>query len=138
MTTCGCCECILAMVPECNGIMVTHREHKGMTPVGMTFSSLAGMVGGGNQTPGFSGIGKLYLISRKFLPADGGTGRMVWMPKDLKDALRDQLNERGKEEGFGDNFADMIADETVGTTPDEIMPYLQEKGHPALNMDPMI
>ena len=85
----------------------------------------------------FAGVGKLYLISRKFLPADGGLGRMVWMPKDLKDSLHDQLNERGKEEGFGDNFADMIADETVGTTPDEIMPFLEEKGHPALKMDPM-
>ncbi len=138
MTTCGCCECILAMVPECNGIMVTHRECKSMTPVGMTFSSLAGMVGGGNQTPGFAGVGRLYLISRKFLPADGGLGRLVWCPKDLKDSLRDQLNERGKEEGFGDNFADMIADETIGTTPDEIQPYLEEKGHPALKMDPLM
>jgi acetyl-CoA synthase len=138
MTTCGCCECIMAMVPECNGFMVTHRECKSMTPVGMTFSSLAGMVGGGNQTPGFAGVGRLYLISRKFFPADGGLGRLVWMPKDLKDQLRDQLNERGKEEGFGDNFADMIADETIGTTPDEIQPYLEEKGHPALKMDPLM
>jgi len=48
------------------------------------------------------------------------------------------LNERGKEEGFGDNFADMIADETVGETPDEIMPFLEEKGHPALKMDPLM
>ncbi|MFY9139175.1 MAG: CO dehydrogenase/CO-methylating acetyl-CoA synthase complex subunit beta, partial [Thermacetogeniaceae bacterium] len=138
MTTCGCCECILAMVPECNGFMITTREHKGMTPVGMTFSTLAGMVGGGNQTPGFLGVGRLYLVSRKFLPADGGIGRIVWMPKELKDQLRDQLNERGKEEGFGDNFADMIADETIGETPDEIMPFLEEKGHPALTMDPLM
>lgn len=138
MTTCGCCECIMAMVPECNGFMVTHRECKSQTPVGMTFSSLAGMVGGGNQTPGFAGVGKLYLISRKFFPADGGLGRLVWMPKDLKDSLRDEINERGKEEGFGDNFADMIADETIGTTTDEIMPYLEEKGHPALTMDPLM
>jgi acetyl-CoA synthase len=138
MTTCGCCECILAMVPEVNGFMVTTRECKSMTPVGMTFSSLAGMVGGGNQTPGFLGMGRLYLISKKFLPADGGLGRIVWLPKELKDQLRDQLNERGKEEGFGDNFADMIADETIGTTPDEIQPYLEEKGHPALSMDPLM
>lgn len=138
MTTCGCCECILALVPECNGFMVTTREHKGMTPVGMTFSSLAGMVGGGNQTPGFLGLGRLYLVSKKFLPADGGLGRLVWMPKELKDQLYDQLNERGKELGYGDNFADMIADETVGETPDDITPYLEEKGHPALNMDPLM
>ncbi|MDD2556187.1 MAG: CO dehydrogenase/CO-methylating acetyl-CoA synthase complex subunit beta, partial [Syntrophaceticus sp.] len=138
MTTCGCCECILAMLPECNGFMVTTREHKGMTPIGMTFSTLAGMVGGGNQTPGFIGLGRLYIVSRKFLPYDGGLGRMVWMPKELKDQLADQLNERGKEEGFGDNFADMIADETVGEDPDSIMAFLEEKGHPALKMDPLM
>jgi len=135
MTTCGCCECILAMVPECNGFMITTRECKDMTPAGMTFSSLAGMVGGGNQTPGFLGLGRLYIISKKFLPADGGIGRIIWLPKELKDQLRDQINERGKEEGFGDSFADMIADETIGTTAEEIMPYLEEKGHPALTME---
>jgi acetyl-CoA synthase len=138
MTTCGCCECILAMVPECNGFMITTREHKGMTPVGMTFSTLAGMVGGGNQTPGFAGLGRLYIVSKKFFPADGGLGRVVWMPKELKEQLTDQLNERGKEEGYGDNFADMIADEDVGETPDEIMAFLEEKGHPALKMDPLM
>jgi acetyl-CoA synthase len=138
MTTCGCCECILAMLPECNGFMVATREHKGETPIGMTFSTLAGMVGGGNQTPGFLGMGRLYLISKKFLPADGGLGRVVWMPKELKEQLKDHLNERGKELGYGDNFADMIADETVGNTPDEVQSFLEEKGHPALTMDPLM
>jgi len=32
------------------------------------------------------------------------------------------------------NFVDMIADETVGTTEEEILPFLEEKGHPALSM----
>jgi acetyl-CoA synthase len=32
----------------------------------------------------------------------------------------------------------MIADETVGITEDEIMPWLEEKGHPALKMPPII
>ncbi|HAA90307.1 MAG: Carbon monoxide dehydrogenase/acetyl-CoA synthase subunit alpha [Thermoanaerobacterales bacterium 50_218] len=138
MTTCGCCECIAAYSPELNGFVITAREYNEMTPVGMTFSTLAGMVGGGQQTPGFVGLGKLYLISRKFLPADGGIGRIVWMPKFLKEELREGLNARGKEAGYGDNFADMIADETVGVTPDEVLPFLQEKGHPALSMEPLM
>jgi acetyl-CoA synthase len=33
---------------------------------------------------------------------------------------------------------DMIADETVGITEEEILPFLQEKGHPALTMDPLV
>jgi acetyl-CoA synthase len=32
----------------------------------------------------------------------------------------------------------MIADETVGITEEEILPWLEKKGHPALKMDPLI
>ncbi len=139
MTSCGCFEAIMALVPECNGIMITTRESsKLMTPVGMTFSTLAGMVGGGVQTPGFMGIGRTYVVSRKFITADGGLARVVWMPKELKEFLREDLVRRGRELGLGEDFVDKIADETIGTTVEEILPYLEEKGHPALAMDPII
>ncbi|MCR4434783.1 MAG: acetyl-CoA decarbonylase/synthase complex subunit alpha/beta [Clostridiales bacterium] len=138
MTSCGCFEAIIAMVPEANGIMLTTREHGGMTPVGMTFSTLAGTVGGGMQAPGFMGIGKRYIVSRKFLKADGGIARIVWMPKELKDFLREDFVKRSVEEGLGEDFIDKIADESVGTTAEEILPFLEEKGHPALTMDPLL
>jgi len=138
MTSCGCFECILAMVPECNGFMVVNREHGGMTPSGMTFSTLAGTIGGGAQMPGFMGIGKSYLSSPKFVPADGGLGRVVWMPKALKDQLRQQLEEAAEAAGLGKEFVDKIADETIGESGDEIMPFLEEKGHPALTMESLI
>ena len=67
MTSCGCFEVICGYVPECNGVMVVNREFPGDTPVGMNFSTLAGEVGGGRQTPGFMGCGKIFLTSRKFL-----------------------------------------------------------------------
>ena len=54
-TSCGCFECIVGVIPETNGVMVVNREYQGMTPLGMTFSTLAGEVGGGVQTPGFLG-----------------------------------------------------------------------------------
>ncbi len=138
MTSCGCFEAIMALLPEANGIVITTREHSGMTPVGMTFSTLAGMVGGGVQTPGFMGIGKSYIASRKFIAADGGLARVVWMPKELKETLRDDLVQRAKEQGLGEDFVDKIADETIGTTVEEILPFLEEKGHPALTMDPLM
>lgn len=138
MTSCGCFECILAMVPECNGFMVVNREHSGMTPTGMTFSTLAGTIGGGAQMPGFMGIGKSYLGSRKFVPADGGLGRLVWMPKSLKEALRPLLIEAAENAGLGKEFVDKIADETIGSSGEEILGFLEEKGHPALTMDPLI
>lgn len=138
MTSCGCFEAIMAIIPEANGIMVTTREHSGMTPVGMTFSTLAGTCGGGYQTPGFMGIGRTYLVSKKFIPADGGLARIIWMPKELKEFLREDLVVRCVEEGLGEDFIDKIADETIGSTTEEIMPFLEEKGHPCFGLDPLM
>lgn len=138
MTSCGCFECIMAILPEANGVMITTREYSGQTPVGMTFSTLAGSIGGGIQTPGFMGHGRSYVLSKKFISADGGLGRLVWMPKELKDSLGEALKERAKEAGLGVDFVDMVADETIGVTADEIIPFLEEKGHPALTMDPLM
>lgn len=136
MTSCGCFECICGIMPEANGVVIVNREYAGMTPLGMTFGELASTTGGGVQTPGFMGHGRHFITSKKFLYGDGGLSRVVWMPKELKDALRDKLEERGKEMGI-ENFVDMIADEEVGTDPDAVVEFLTEKGHPALSMDPM-
>jgi acetyl-CoA synthase len=133
MTTCGCCECIAAMLPGCNGIMTVGRDYTGETPSGMKFTTLAGVMGGGASSPGFVGHSKFNITQKKFILGDGGLLRMVWMPKVVKDEIRDRLNARGAEMGV-ENFADMIADETIGITEDEILPWLKEKGHPALSM----
>ena len=137
MTSCGCFECIVAFLPLCNGVMIVNREHSGATPCGMSFSSLAGSVGGGNVTPGFVGIGKVYITSKKFISADGGFHRIVWMPKELKETLKEQLQKRAEDLGTPD-FVDKIADDEVGVTEEEILPFLEEKGHPALTMEPML
>ena len=136
MTSCGCFEAIVAYVPECNGVMVVNREFLGDTPVGMTFSTLAGSVGGGQQTPGFIGCGKVFLTSRKFMAAEGGFGRLVWMPKELKEQIRDDLSKRLEENGLTD-FLDKIADETVATSATDLREYMEKIGHPALGMDDM-
>jgi len=86
MTTCGCCECIAAVLPSCNGIMTVNREYTGMTPSGMKFTTLAGIMGGGVSTPGFVGHSKFNITQRKFISGDGGLLRMIWMPKQLKEA----------------------------------------------------
>ena len=137
MTSCGCFECIVAIVPEANGVMVVNREYGGETPIGMPFSTLAGSVGGGAQTPGFLGVGRLYLTSRKFIRAEGGLHRLVWMPKELKEALRGKLEPRAAEEGL-DGFVDKIADETVATTSEELVEYLGKVEHPAVMMEMLL
>jgi len=137
MTTCGCCECIAAVLPMCNGIMTVNREYTGETPCGMKFTTLAGTIGGGLSTPGFVGHSKYNVCQRKFIVGDGGIERMVWMPKSLKEEIADRLKARAEEIGIPD-LPDMIADETVGTTEEEILPFLEKKGHPALKMDPLL
>ncbi|MBI5904641.1 MAG: CO dehydrogenase/CO-methylating acetyl-CoA synthase complex subunit beta [Deltaproteobacteria bacterium] len=138
MTSCGCFECILAIIPEANGVMVVNREFEGQeTPCGMGFSTLAGSVGGGVQTPGFMGVGKHYLLSRRFLGAEGGLPRVVWMTREMKEQLGPALRERAAEIGIPD-FVDMIADETVAVTPDALLEHLAKVGHPALRLPPLL
>ncbi|MCD6257060.1 CO dehydrogenase/CO-methylating acetyl-CoA synthase complex subunit beta [Candidatus Aerophobetes bacterium] len=137
MTSCGCFECIVAVLPEANGVMIVNREFTGMTPIGMTFSTMAGQVGGGVQTPGFLGIGKVYITSRKFISADGGIKRVVWMPSELKEEIRERLEKRLEEMGDPE-FIDKIATEKDATTSEELLEFLKKKNHPALSMPPLM
>ena len=138
MTSCGCFECICGVEPASNGVVVVNREYKGMTPTGMTFGELASMTGGGVQTPGFMGHGRHFIASKKFISAEGGIQRIVWMPKELKDDVADRLNKTAKELYGIDNFTDMICDETIACDTEEVLNFLTEKGHPALTMDPIM
>ncbi len=138
MTSCGCFECICGIEPFSNGVIIANREYAGMTPLGMTFGELASMTGGGVQTPGFMGHGRHFIASKKFMSAEGGFERIVWMPKELKDDVAERLNKSAKEKYGIDNFADMIADETVATDEETLMAFLQEKNHPVLGLDPIM
>ncbi len=138
MTSCGCFECISAILPMTNGIMIVNREFPDMTPCGMKFSTLAGTVGGGNQVPGFVGHSKHYISSKKFISAEGGIPRIVWMPTSLKEEVGEALARRVQEAGLDpEEFMAKIADETVATTEEEVLEYITQKGHPAMSLDPM-
>ena len=136
MTACGCFECIVMYIPEAEGVMVVSREDPSMTPAGMTFSTLAGVAGGGLQTPGVMGVGKFYMTSPKFLSADGGFKRVVWMSSFLKESMATEFAAVAEREGVPD-LVDRIADERNVTTVDELVAWLKEKNHPALEMGVM-
>ena len=138
MTSCGCFECICGIEPVSNGVIVVNREYKGMTPSGMTFGELASCTGGGVQTPGYMGHGRHFIASKKFVSAEGGIQRIVWMPKELKDDVGERLNATAKELYGIENFVDMVADETVTTDCEELYAWLTEKGHPVLGLDPLM
>jgi len=136
MTACGCFECIVMLIPEANGVMIVSREDPSMTPAGMTFSTLAGIAGGGLQTPGVMGVGKYYLISPKFISADGGFKRVVWMSSYLKETMADELAAVAERENDPD-LVDRIADERSVATVDDLLAWLEEHNHPALLMEPI-
>ncbi len=133
MTACGCFECIAMVIPEANGVMIVSREDTSMTPAGMTFSTLAGMAGGGLQTPGIMGHGKYYLLSPKFISADGGFKRVVWLSSVLKEQMAEQLEKVAIREGDPDLLS-KIADERICTDVEGLVQFLTEKNHPALTM----
>ena len=137
MTSCGCFECIAAVVPEANGIMIVDRDFTGMTPIGMTFSTLAGQVGGGQQIPGFTGIGKMYISSPKFISGEGGHRRIVWMTKQLKEEVAERLKAALEKEGCPELF-DLIATEENAEEPEKLVEYLTQVGHPALTMPALL
>src|SRR5512138_1041231 len=136
MTACGCFECICMLIPEANGIMIVSREDTSMTPAGMTFSTLAGIAGGGLQTPGVMGVGKFYLISPKFISSDGGFKRVVWMSSVLKQTMADELRVVCEREG-DQELLDRIADERNVTTVEELLAWLEGHNHPSMMMEPM-
>ena len=138
MTSCGCFECICGIMPETNGVVIVNREYSGMTPTGMTFGELASMTGGGVQTPGFMGHGRHFIASKKFISAEGGIERIIWMPKELKDDVSARLNKTAKELYGIDDFSDMICDETIASDSEGVLAFLEEKGHPALAMNPIM
>jgi len=122
-TGCGCFQCVLFYIPEVDGFGVVHREYQGTTPTGETFSSLAGEVSGGRQIEGMIGIGVSYLRSPKFMLADGGHKRLMWMPKELKERVQ---------EDFPEGIADKVATEEDAASVEALEEFLNNVGHPWL------
>ena len=138
MTSCGCFECICGIEPASNGVLIVNREFQGLTPIGMSFGELASMTGGGVQTPGFMGHGRHFIASKKFMKAEGGIQRIVWMPKELKEDVRARLDKTAKELYGIDNFTDMIGDETVAPDEESLIAFLSQAGHPALQLEALM
>jgi len=137
MTSCGCFEVIATILPTTNGVIAINREFSEITPCGMKFSTIAGMVGGGIQTPGFIGISKYFIASKKFIRADGGLKRLVWMPKQLKEEIKELLELRAKEMELS-GFVDKIATEENAVTEEEVLKWITDVNHPVLEMEPIM
>ena len=136
-SACGDFECITAMLPLSNGVMVIEHTYDGMTPSGMDWAMLYEVVGAGMPVPGFLGHSKRALQRDKFISAEGGWRRIVWMNHALREELRPVLEGLATAAG-APGFEDMIATEENAIDEDEILAYMEAVGRPALMMEPMM
>jgi len=120
-TSCGCFESLAFYIPEVDGIGIVHRDFTDETPVGVPFSRMASQTGGGEQTEGILGIAMDYMRSSKFLQADGGWNRIVWLPSTIKEIYKDAIPE--------DIFNKIATEETVKDT-ESLKSFLEKATHP--------
>jgi acetyl-CoA decarbonylase/synthase complex subunit beta len=122
-TSCGCFEAVAFYIPEVDGFGLVNRSFKGVTVNGLPFSTLADSTAGGRQVDGFHGISIEYMRSTKFLDADGGWNRVVWVPKEVKERVKDFIPKE---------VVDKIATEEDAQSVDALKDFLKKKNHPVV------
>lgn len=123
-TSCGCFEAVAFYIPELDGIGIVDRDFRGETPLGIPFSAMAGQCSGGKQVEGFTGLSLEYMRSPKFLQADGGYERVIWMPKEIKDSLTEYIPQ---------DLIEKIPTEEDASSIKEIRKFLRENEHPIMD-----
>jgi len=122
-TSCGCFEGAAFYIPEVDGFGIVHRGFKEVTVNGLPFSTIADSTAGGRQVDGFHGISIEYMRSPKFLQADGGWNRVVWMPYSVKERVQNFIPEE---------LVDKIPTENEAKTIDDLKNFLKDHGHPVV------
>lgn len=122
-TSCGCFEAVAFYIPELDGIGIVDRDFRGETPLGIPFSAMAGQCSGGKQVEGFTGLCMEYMRSPKFLQADGGYERIIWLPKEIKDSVTEFIPEE---------LVEKIPTEEDAGSIKEIRKFLREHEHPIM------
>jgi len=122
-TSCGCFEAVAFYIPEVDGFGVVHRGFQGMAPNGLPFSTLADSTAGGRQVDGFHGVSIEYMRSPKFLHADGGWNRTLWLPEVIKERVKDFIPKE---------LVDKIPTEKEATNIEELKDFLEKNSHPVV------
>jgi acetyl-CoA decarbonylase/synthase complex subunit beta len=122
-TSCGCFEGVAFYIPEVDGFGIVDRGFKETTVNGLPFSTLADSTAGGRQVDGFHGISIEYLRSPKFLKADGGWNRVVWMPASVKDRVAAFVPA---------DLVEKIATEHEARSIENLKAFLKQHAHPVV------
>jgi acetyl-CoA decarbonylase/synthase, CODH/ACS complex subunit beta len=120
-TSCGCFEGCAFYIPEVDAYGVVHRNYKGQTVNGLDFVTISDLTAGGRQVDGFHGLSIEYMRSPKFMQADGGWDRVVWMPEDILERIKEYMPKE---------IIPKIATENIVTSLDELKAWLRENNHP--------
>ena len=120
-TSCGCFEGVAFYIPEVDGFGVVHRNYKGETVNGLSFVTISDLTAGGRQVDGFHGLSIEYMRSPRFLQADGGWNRVVWMPAEIRDRIKEYMPQE---------IIPKIATEADVKSLDELKAFLKTKDHP--------
>jgi acetyl-CoA decarbonylase/synthase complex subunit beta len=123
-TSCGCFEAIAFYIPEVDGFGLVDRSFRGKTVNGLPFSTMADSTAGGRQIDGFHGVSIEYMRSPKFLQADRGWNRVVWVPSGVKERVKDFIPKE---------LIDKIATEKDVESLDQLQAFLKEKEHPIVD-----
>jgi acetyl-CoA decarbonylase/synthase complex subunit beta len=118
-TACSCFQNAVYHIPELDGLAIMNRGFEGEAPGDMTWTKLGNMLAGRQYKGGAATIATAYLRSQKFLQADGGYQRVVWMSEFLKKAAGDAIPSE---------LRDSIATENEARTLEELEAFLKEKG----------
>lgn len=122
-TSCGCFEAAAFYIPEVEGYGIVHRGFKDLCVNGLAFSTISDSTAGGRQVDGFHGISIEYMRSPKFLQADGGWSRVVWMPASVKEKVKDFIPKE---------LVNKIATENDVKDVDGLKGLLEARGHPVV------
>lgn len=122
-TSCGCFEAVAFYIPEVEGFGLAHRGFREEAVNGLPFLTIADSTAGGRQVDGFHGSSVEYMRSAKFLQADGGWGRIVWLPSELKERIKDAIP---------NDLLSKIATEREVANVQELERFLKKVGHPVV------
>ena len=123
-TSCGCFEGCAFYIPEVDGYGVVHRNYREKTVNGLDFVTISDLTAGGRQVDGFHGLSIEYMRSPKFMQADGGWDRVVWMPEDIIERIKDYMPPE---------ITPKIATEKTVSSLDELKTWLRDKEHPIVD-----
>jgi acetyl-CoA decarbonylase/synthase complex subunit beta len=123
-TSCGCFEGCAFYIPEVDGYGVVHRNYREKTVNGLDFVTISDLTAGGRQVDGFHGLSIEYMRSPKFMQADRGWDRVVWMPEDIIERIKDFMPPE---------IIPKIATEKTVSSLDELKTWLRDKNHPIVD-----